>query len=148
MEEIIDMICDKIVSIELLPYEEETIDISVSGNNLFFANDILTHNSGATNSDADMTDVSECIYINETIQMKDGSTKSIGDIIPGDQITSNDSFKTVTFVHHKKTKECVRIVLKSGKSIIVSKEHVFPSSNGRLSYNDGLRIGMKLCSSI
>lgn len=59
MEEIIDMICDKIVSIELLPYEEETIDISVSGNNLFFANDILTHNSGATNSDADMTDVSE-----------------------------------------------------------------------------------------
>lgn len=36
---------DKIVSIEYVG-EADTVDISVSGNNLFYANDILTHNCG------------------------------------------------------------------------------------------------------
>jgi hypothetical protein len=35
---------DEIVSIECIG-EQETIDINVSGNRLFYANDILTHNS-------------------------------------------------------------------------------------------------------
>ncbi len=38
-------IFDEIVSIEYIG-EKETIDITVSGNHLFYANDILTHNSG------------------------------------------------------------------------------------------------------
>jgi hypothetical protein len=37
---------DEIVSIEYLG-EQDTIDIAVSGNRLFYANDILTHNSGS-----------------------------------------------------------------------------------------------------
>lgn len=40
---------DEIISIEELD-EEYTIDISVDGNNLFFANDILTHNSQTNRS--------------------------------------------------------------------------------------------------
>ena len=53
-----NIIVDEIVEINEIG-EEDTIDITVSGNNLFFANDILTHNSGINNSDIDITDTSE-----------------------------------------------------------------------------------------
>lgn len=46
---------DKIVSIEKLN-SHEVVDIEVSGNHLFYANDILTHNS---NSDVGLEDTAE-----------------------------------------------------------------------------------------
>ncbi len=49
---------DEIVSIKKVGIKE-TIDITVSGDNLFFANDILTHNSGMNSSDIELTDTSE-----------------------------------------------------------------------------------------
>lgn len=49
---------DEIVSIKKVGIKE-TIDITVSGDNLFFANGILTHNSGINNSDIDLTDTSD-----------------------------------------------------------------------------------------
>ena len=49
------MIVDKIAHIEEIGYED-SIDIEVSGNHLFFANDILTHNSS---SDIGLEDTSE-----------------------------------------------------------------------------------------
>ena len=56
---------DEIVSIECIG-EIETIDIRVSGNTLFFANDILTHNSGISSTDPDLTDVAEAISVLHT----------------------------------------------------------------------------------
>lgn len=53
-----NMKMDTIISIEEYG-KVETLDINVSGNNLFFANGILTHNSGATSSDPGMENVSE-----------------------------------------------------------------------------------------
>jgi len=38
---------------------EETIDIEVSGDHTFYANDILTHNSGFASTDLEMTDISD-----------------------------------------------------------------------------------------
>ena len=105
-----------------------------------------TTRSGSQSSDVDMSDVSECIYVNENVTLLDGTIKKIGDINVGDQIISNDEFKTTMYVHHTKPKECIKITLKSGKTIIVSKDHVFPSNNGRLCYNTGLTVGMKLNS--
>lgn len=49
---------DEVISIEQID-SIDTIDIEVSGDNLFYANDILTHNSGSKSTDADITDVSE-----------------------------------------------------------------------------------------
>jgi len=46
---------EKITHIKEIGYDE-AIDIEVSGNHLFYANDILTHNS---NSDVSLEDVSE-----------------------------------------------------------------------------------------
>lgn len=100
--------------------------------------------SGYSDSDFGLENTSECIWVNEKVNLIDGSSKTICDVVPGDQIISNDGFKTVMFVHHKKPKDCIKIKTKSGKEIIVSKEHIFPSNKGRVSYNTGLAIGTKL----
>ena len=53
MEEFVE-----ILSIEKIE-DVEMIDIEVTGNRLFYANGILTHNSGFNNSDVELTDTSE-----------------------------------------------------------------------------------------
>ncbi len=73
--------------------------------------------------------------------MRDGNTKKISEVSVGDQIKSQDSYKTVMMVHHKKEKECIEVVTKNGKTIIVSKDHIFPTNDGRKSFNSGLTIG-------
>ena len=103
-----------------------------------------TNREGNASSDIDLTNTSECIFVDETVQLTNGEIKKIGDIQLGDQITSNDDYKTTMFVHHKKMKDCVKITTKSGKTIIVSKDHVFPTNNGRCSVNSGLSVGHKL----
>jgi hypothetical protein len=55
----------KILKIEELD-ERELIDIEVSGNHLFYANDILTHNSS---SDVELTDTSESFGLPATADL-------------------------------------------------------------------------------
>ncbi len=57
---------DEVVEIIELE-EEDTIDIEVSGNRLFFANDVLTHNSGYGETDMDLTNTSESIGLPQTV---------------------------------------------------------------------------------
>lgn len=59
---------DEIISIKKLG-QKETIDINVSGDNLFFANNILTHNSGYDNSDMDLSNVSESAGLSSTVDL-------------------------------------------------------------------------------
>lgn len=59
------MIYDKIFKIEELDIQE-AIDIEVSGDHLFYANDILTHNS---NSDVELTDTSESFGLPATADL-------------------------------------------------------------------------------
>lgn len=105
-----------------------------------------TTRSGFSNSDPGLEDTSECIFVNETVRLRDGNIKKIVDVKAGDQISSNDNYKTVIKAHHPKLKDCYSIRLKSGKEIIVSGKHVFPSNRGRISINDGLTIGDRLHS--
>ncbi len=62
------IILDEISFIEIID-EEETIDISVSDDNLFFANNILTHNSGYDNSEVDLSNVSESTGLSATADL-------------------------------------------------------------------------------
>jgi replicative DNA helicase len=100
-----------------------------------------TTRSGFSSSDVEITDTSECIFVDEMVEMRNGFIKKISEVSVGDQIKSQDSYKTVMMVHHKKEKECVKIVTKNGKTIIVSKEHIFPTNEGRKSFNSGLIVG-------
>ena len=61
-----DKYLDEIVSVTKLK-KEETVDIFVSGDNLFYANGILTHNSGVNNSDVDLTNVSDYVGVSFTV---------------------------------------------------------------------------------
>jgi hypothetical protein len=56
---------DKIVSIEMCD-ELEVVDIAVSGNNLFFANNILTHNSAYGSEEPELSTISESIGLAAT----------------------------------------------------------------------------------
>lgn len=97
-------------------------------------------------SDIDITEVSECVYVNENVNMLDGSMKKIGEIKLGDKVLSHDHYKVVCKRHHNKMKDCIKITTKSGKSIIISKDHKFPIKDSmgnikRISYNEGLKVG-------
>ncbi len=59
------MMLKKILEIEELD-ERELVDIEVSGNHLFYANAILTHNSS---SDVDLTDTSESFGLPATADL-------------------------------------------------------------------------------
>jgi len=65
----IEIIEDEIVSIE--EYDTiDTIDIEIdSKNRLFFANDILTHNSGWETSDLNITNISESAALLHTVDV-------------------------------------------------------------------------------
>lgn len=102
--------------------------------------------SGYDNSDVDLTNTSECIFVDEKVVEKTKGVTRIADLSPGDVIKSNDETKIVTMVHHPKPKQCVKITTKSGKKIIVSKDHVFPAKTPtgevkRISVSGGLEKG-------
>ena len=101
---------------------------------------------GYDNTDVDLTNTSECIFVDEKVIEKTKGVMRIADLSPGDVIKSNDETKIVTMVHHPKPKRCVRITTKSGKKIIVSKDHVFPTKTPtgevkRISVYGGLEKG-------
>jgi hypothetical protein len=57
---------DEIISIELVPEEMETVDISVSDDNLFIVNGVLTHNCAFGGSAPGMEHIAESIGVAST----------------------------------------------------------------------------------
>ena len=95
-------------------------------------------------TDPGMETISECIEVNQLVRLRNGIEMRIGNLKPGDQITANDGYKTIKQVHHKTVKECYKITTKTGKTIIVSGKHKFPTTRGRVSIQEGLNVGDKI----
>jgi hypothetical protein len=79
---------DKIVSIEESEEYEEVLDISVSHDNLFIANDILTHNCSFNTASPGMEGISESIGLAATCDVicslwQDDEDKELGVIRMG-----------------------------------------------------------------
>jgi hypothetical protein len=68
-------ICDEIISIKKIG-KRRTIDISTDGNNLFLANDILTHNSGFGDAEIELTSISDSIGTAATADIIIGVTQT------------------------------------------------------------------------
>lgn len=100
--------------------------------------------SGIDNSDIDLTNISECISIDSLVELVNGEMVPIKQLTIGDKIKGSNGFVSVLNVFDKKIKKCYKITTKSGKEIICSAKHKFPTNNGRISINDGLCIGKKL----
>lgn len=92
---------------------------------------------GITSSDVEITDVAECIHPDSMVVEKTRGMIKVKDVSLGDEIkTHGDKTAIVKMVHCTKKKKAVKIRLKSGKEIICSDEHVFPTSEGRLMAKD------------
>ena len=68
-------ILDEIVDIKYIG-KRNTIDLETDGNNLFIANDILTHNSGFGDAEINLTDISDSIGTAATADIIIGVTQS------------------------------------------------------------------------
>ena len=85
-----------------------------------------------------------CIFTDEFVtEQKKGRIK-ICSITEGDYIETHDGYKKVTKIFDVENQPAYKIKLKSGKTIIVSKNHDFPTKYGLKSINTGLVIGDKL----
>jgi replicative DNA helicase len=102
--------------------------------------------AGLKDSDPSMTDISDCIRTDQLVSLHNGKTIEIGNLRVGDQIQSHDGLRNVLHIFPKKTKRCYRLTLESGKQIIVSADHKFPTSNGVMSISTGLSAGAVLHS--
>lgn len=94
-------------------------------------------------SDISMGDVAECLH-GETIVKTLTGDKFIKDVKVGELVNSYDGFRPVVQVSHPKKDRAVKITTKSGRIIICSEMHQFPTTNGRISIRGGLKAGDKL----
>lgn len=99
---------------------------------------------GYVNSDPGMENTSECVSLDTLVKMDDGSSKEIQNIKIGDRILGKDGFVEVTNVFDKKVKMSYKITTKSGKTLILSKDHEVFTKEGLKNIKNGLKVGDKL----
>ena len=99
-----------------------------------------TSRAGQNATDFELNEVSECVDPTGILITKTGP-KMLKDIEVGEQIMGSRGWVTVMIKHHPKVKKAYKITTKSGKTILCSAEHQFPTNKGRLSIYDGLEAG-------
>jgi len=112
-----------------------------------------TQGNRATNdsnsSDIDLTNVSECLDLYTRVKRKvfdEYKSCFIKDIKVGDIILGNEKDVTVKRVYPIKKKMMYTITTKSGKEIICSGDHKFPTNKGIINIKTGLKEGIELKS--
>lgn len=86
--------------------------------------------------------IAECLDLNTIVRKRDGIIK-ISKLKVGDEIKGSDGYVKVLNIWPKKVKTKYKIRTKSGKEIICSSDHKFPTDDGIKSINTGLKIGDK-----
>lgn len=90
------------------------------------------------------TQVNRCLDLNSEVIEKNRGKIYIKDIKEGDYLLSNNGYNKVNHIYDIEEQEVFEIKLKSGKSIICSDKHLFPTKNGNKSIDQGLKVGNKL----
>jgi archaellum biogenesis ATPase FlaH len=103
---------------------EELRNFTIEGNYLF----------------ATASQIGRCLAL-DTKVIKNGKYVDIKDILVGDWIESNNGPVKVTNVYPITKQHAYKIKTKSGKEIICSANHIFPSNKGEKSLNSGLKVG-------
>lgn len=82
-----------------------------------------------------------CLFIESiVIEKKKGNTQ-IQYLSVGDEILGKEGYQTVLNIFPQEEKETYEIITKSGKKIICSEKHVFPTLSGEKNIENGLKIG-------
>jgi hypothetical protein len=84
-----------------------------------------------------------CLDLNTTVITPNGK-KPILEVAVGDKVLSNNGWNTVKTVFPITTKKMYRITTKSGKQIICSGDHLFPTEDGEKNIKGGLCLKDKL----
>lgn len=101
---------------------------------------------GITSSDVEITDVAECISPDSLVVEKTRGEVKVKDLSVGDEVlTYNNRYSVVKMTHCSVKKQALKIKLKSGKEIICSPDHSFPTDRGRLKTKDMI-LGDRLSS--
>jgi replicative DNA helicase len=91
------------------------------------------------------TQANRCLSLDSILDKNDGSKIKLKDVKLGDLIMSSDGkFVEVKNIFPIEKQKVYLIKTKSGKTIKVSSKHIFPSSDGLVSIENGLNIGSKL----
>jgi len=85
-----------------------------------------------------------CLGLDTIVTKRDGQQIEIKDIKIGDEIASHSGYVTVNEVYPIETQEVYEITTKSGKKIVCSDRHIFPTTEGEKNILSGLTIGDKL----
>lgn len=102
-----------------------------------------TTRAGWDASDLNMSDTAECLDATTTVETVNG-IKLLKDVKVGELVKSYDGYRPVIQVHHPKPGKRYKIKLASGKEIICSETHRFPTQKGRINLREGLTVGDKL----
>ena len=84
-----------------------------------------------------------CLDLKTQVQTPQGM-KELSNIQVGDLVLSNTGYNQVLNVFPKSKKKSYKITLEDGKEIICSEEHLFPTQNGEVNIEGGLKEGMCL----
>jgi hypothetical protein len=85
-----------------------------------------------------------CLGLDTIVTKKDDQKIQIKDVKVGDEILSHSGHVKVNEVYPIETQEVYEITTKSGKKIVCSDRHIFPTTEGEKNILSGLTIGDKL----
>ena len=89
-----------------------------------------------------------CLDINSEV-ITVGGNKKIGDLVVGDRIMGKNGYVDVRHIYPKEIKKVYKITTKSGKMVICSKDHIFPTVGGENKcINSGLSAGDSLFTAV
>jgi replicative DNA helicase len=89
-----------------------------------------------------------CLDVNSEVVTIDGN-KKIGELVVGDRVMGRNGYVDVRYVYPKETKKVYKITTKSGKTVICSKDHIFPTVGGENKcINGGLSVGDSLFTAV
>jgi replicative DNA helicase len=89
--------------------------------------------------------LNRCFSINTIIETRT-SIKYAKDVKIGDEIKTDKGYNTVLNISDIEKQKSYKIKTKSGKEIICSGNHKFPTEFGTMTINVGLKEGIKLCT--
>lgn len=89
--------------------------------------------------------LNRCFSPDTVINTEEGE-KLAKDVKIGDRIKSNEGYNTVLNITSPEKQKAYKIKTKSGKEIICSGNHKFPTKHGTMTINVGLQKGVKLCT--
>jgi hypothetical protein len=81
-----------------------------------------------------------CLDPNTIVQTTEGN-KRLGDVNVGDLVKSDTCYNTVKTVFPKSKKRVFKIRTETGKEIICSEDHLFPTKEGEKNLKNGLSVG-------